>query len=209
MGAIAGDIIRSVYEHTIRSRPRTFSPPVSSLCPLHRRQRADGGHRRRLSSPGRSYRDTVREWGAAIRKRVMVGAFGNGCRPAIPDRTTAGERAAMRVGPVGWAFTSEEEVLAPGPPERRDHPRPSRGDQGRRPPPLAIYLARTRTLYAVVSTLKTSTALAIYLAWTRGIKRRSAPACRPISATSWSGRSTPSAPAMPSMCPAKAPFPKR
>ncbi len=73
----------------------------------------------------------------------------------------------MRVGPVGWAFTSEEEVLHQARLSAaitHDHPE---GIKGAQATALAIYLARTRTLYAVVSTLKTSTALAIYLAWTR------------------------------------------
>lgn len=117
---------------------------------------------------GRSYRDTVREWGRRYPQAGYGGAFAQWLSAGDPRPYHSwGNGAAMRVGPVGWAFTSEEEVLHQARLSAaitHDHPEGIKGVQATA---LAIYLARTRTLYAVVSTLKTSTALAIYLAWTR------------------------------------------
>ena len=150
MGAIAGDIIRSVYEHNPIKTKDFFPLPVSSLCPLHRRQRADGGHRRRyphrpflsgyrpgmgapLSASGLWW--SVREWLSAGDPRPYH-SWGNG--------------AAMRVGPVGWAFTSEEEVLHQARLSAaitHDHPE---GIKGAQATALAIYLARIRTDKATI-----------------------------------------------------------
>ena len=131
MGAIAGDIIRSVYEHNPIKTKDFFPLPVSSLCPLHRRQRADGGHRRRY--PHRPFLSRYRPgMGAPLSASGLwwsVRAMVVGRRsPTVPQ---LGKRGGDASRPGGLGLHLGGGGAAPGPPERRDHPRPSRGDQGR------------------------------------------------------------------------------
>ena len=131
MGAIAGDIIRSVYEHNPIKTKDFFPLPVSSLCPLHRRQRADGGHRRRY--PHRPFLSGYRPgMGAPLSASGLwwsVRAMVVGRRsPTVPQ---LGKRGGDASRPGGLGLHLGGGGAAPGPPERRDHPRPSRGDQGR------------------------------------------------------------------------------
>lgn len=149
MGAIAGDIIGSVYEHDpIKTKdffplfhPRAHFTDDSVLTVAI----ADA------ILTGRSYRDTVREWGRRYPQAGYGGAFAQWLSAGDPRPYHSwGNGAAMRVGPVGWAFTSEEEVLHQARLSAaitHDHPE---GIKGAQATALAIYLARTRTDKATI-----------------------------------------------------------
>jgi len=140
LGAIAGDIIGSVYEFNntktadfpLFSRYSDFTDDTvltvaTADCILNSGDYAEYYRKYYRSYPGRGYGGMFHKWG---RSDVMgpYNSFGNG--------------SAMRVSPVGFAFSSMEDVLAEA--ERsaavtHDHPE---GIKGARAAASAVYLAR-------------------------------------------------------------------
>ncbi|MGD9579573.1 MAG: ADP-ribosylglycohydrolase family protein [Syntrophorhabdus sp.] len=141
IGAIAGDIIGSVYEHdniTITdfhlfdSHCRFTDDTVLTIavadCLLH----------------GKDYADTYREYF----HRYPHAGYGSGFRhwaqgPAKGPYYSFGNGSAMRVSPVGWVFDNLEEVLAEAKRSAEvthNHPE---GIKGAQAVASAIFLART------------------------------------------------------------------
>lgn len=141
MGVIAGDMVGSVYEH---------HPIKTTDFPLF-------GPRSRFTDDsvltvavadailgGRSYRDAVLAWGRRYPDAGYGGAFIRWLRADEPiPYHSWGNGSAMRVGPVGWAFDDEDEVLRQAKLSAEithDHPE---GIKGAQATALAVYLART------------------------------------------------------------------
>ena len=140
IGAIAGDIIGSIYEHRpIKTKDfPLFSPgcrftddtvltvAVADAI-LSGRGYAEALHDFGHRYPRAGYGGSFRAWLAA-REPEPYGSWGNG--------------SAMRVGPVGWAFDSEAEVLehaSLSAAVTHDHPE---GIKGAQATALAVFLAR-------------------------------------------------------------------
>ncbi len=140
LGAIAGDIIGSVYErHPLKTTEFPLFQPASrftddtvlsvavALAILEKRE----------------YRETLREFG----RRYPHAGYGSGFKrwleaPAGAPVNSWGNGSAMRVSPVGFAFDDEETVLAEA---RRSaevsHNHPE-GIKGAQATALAVFLAR-------------------------------------------------------------------
>ncbi len=141
LGAIAGDIIGSLYEH--RPVKTKDFPFFASGCRftddtvltvavadaiLSGRGYDDALHDFGLRYPRAGYGGAFLEWLHA-RERAPYGSWGNG--------------SAMRVSPVGWAFDSEDDVLEHArlsAEVTHDHPE---GIKGAQAVALAVFLART------------------------------------------------------------------
>ena len=142
IGAIAGDIIGSVYE---------FRPIKTKDFPLF------GPHSDFTDDTvltvavadailnGRSYLESVRQIGARYPGAGYGGSFIGWLFADCPEPYNSwGNGSAMRVSPVGFAFTTEDEVLR----EARktadiSHNHPE-GIKGAQATALAVFLARTR-----------------------------------------------------------------
>ena len=109
LGAIAGDIIGSIYEHSnIKTKDfslfgdgcRFTDDTVCSVaiadCLLNDGDFGDYLSRYALRHPGRGYGSMFRHW-AKQWERKPYGSFGNG--------------SAMRVAPIGWFCSDEQETL--------------------------------------------------------------------------------------------------
>ncbi len=141
IGAIAGDIIGSVYEH----RPiKTKDFPL-----FHPRCRCTDDSVLTVAVAdailsGRSYRDALHEIGRRYPNAGYGGSFiGWLASPDPQPYNSWGNGAAMRVSPVGFAFPSAGEVLEQA---RRtaevSHNHPE-GVKGAQASALAVLLART------------------------------------------------------------------
>lgn len=141
LGAIAGDIVGSVYE---------ASPIKTKAFPLFRR-----GSRFTDDTvltvavadailSGRPYADAVREFGRRYPDAGYGGSFRRWLHiDGAGPYGSWGNGSAMRVSPVGLAFGSEEEVLEQARLSAaitHDHPEGMRGAQATA---LAVFLART------------------------------------------------------------------
>ena len=141
IGAIAGDIIGSVYEHTtIKTKdfplfhPQCYFTDDTVLTVaiadalLH----------------GTSYVDTVRRIGRRYPGAGYGGSFIQWLQSANAGPYNSwGNGSAMRVGPVGFAFSTEDEVLAQAKATAEithNHPE---GVKGAQATSLAVFLART------------------------------------------------------------------
>jgi ADP-ribosylglycohydrolase len=140
LGAIAGDIIGSVYEnlHTKRKDFRLFTPlsfftddTVLTVAV------ADS------ILSGRPYADSIRSY---ARRYPMRGYGGRFMRwmliPGAGPCNSFGNGSAMRVSPVAWAFDKEEEMLAQAELSAactHNHPE---GIKGAQAAALAVSLAR-------------------------------------------------------------------
>ncbi len=140
IGAIAGDLIGSVYEqHPIKTtdfplfQPRSRFTDDSVLTVAI----ADA------ILTGQPYRDAVRDWGRRYPRAGYGGTFFQWLFAADPQPYHSwGNGAAMRVSPVGWVFASEDEVLRQArltAEITHDHPE---GIKGAQATALAVYLAR-------------------------------------------------------------------
>jgi ADP-ribosylglycohydrolase len=141
LGAIAGDIIGSVYEH---------SPIKTKDFPLfgpHSRFTDDSVLTVAVADAilsGRTYQESIRTIGrryphAGYGASFSAWLFADEPRPYH----SWGNGAAMRVSPVGFAFASEAEVLAQARLSAEithDHPE---GIKGAQATALAVFLART------------------------------------------------------------------
>lgn len=141
IGAIAGDIIGSVYEHApIKTRDFPLFQPASrftddtvlTVAVAH------------AILSGRPYRDSVRRFAQRHPDAGYGGSFFRWLHTEDPRPYGSwGNGAAMRVSPVGYAFDSEDDVLREA---RRsaeithDHPE---GVKGAQAAALAVFLART------------------------------------------------------------------
>lgn len=140
IGAVAGDIVGSVYE----GRPiKTKDFPL-----FHPRSRFTDDTVLTLAVAeailtGRPYRDTVLELGRRYPHAGYGGAFREWLRALDPKPYNSwGNGSAMRVSAVGFAFETEEEVLreaAASAAISHDHPEGIRGAQATA---LAVWLAR-------------------------------------------------------------------
>ena len=141
LGAIAGDVIGSVYERfPVRSTdfplfPRRARFTDDTVLTIATAQ---------VILEGGEYREAYRSWG----RRYPAAGFGPGFKRWLnhdgPGTLgSMGNGSAMRVSPVGFAFDSEDEVLREA--ERsavvsHDHPE---GIKGAQAVALAVHLART------------------------------------------------------------------
>jgi ADP-ribosylglycohydrolase len=141
LGAIAGDIIGSVHEFGLTKTkdfplfgPRCdFTDDTVMTVAIAQAILTDGDYRRAALDfgrryPGRGYGGSFRQWLAAADPQPY-GSYGNG--------------AAMRASPVGFAFSSVDEVLreaARSAAFSHDHPE---GVKGAQAAALAVFLART------------------------------------------------------------------
>jgi len=140
LGAIAGDIIGSVHEYrgTKTTQFELFHPHCQFTddtvltvavadCLLHRKHYVSTFHEYYLRYPGAGYGRGFAEW-ASSRRTEPYNSWGNG--------------SAMRVGPVGWAFDTLDEVLAEAKRSAEvthNHPE---GIKGAQATAAAIFLAR-------------------------------------------------------------------
>ncbi len=148
IGAIAGDIIGSVYEH---------EPTKSKDFPLFRKwSRFTDDTVLTVAVAAailsdRDYRRTVREFGGKYPAAGYGASFAGWLRSENPQPYNSwGNGSAMRVSPVGFAFDSIEEVLAEA--ERsaaisHNHPE---GIKGAQATAVAIFLARTQADKALI-----------------------------------------------------------
>ncbi len=141
LGAIAGDVVGSPYEfEPIKTTEFPLFGPSSAFtddtvltCAVAEVLLGGGDYAAAFRRWGRRYPDV--SWGGRFRPWLSddragpYGSFGNG--------------SAMRVGPVGWARDTVEEVLAEAERSARpthDHPE---GIKGAQATALAVFLART------------------------------------------------------------------
>ena len=140
IGAVAGDIIGSVYEHhPLKSEQFPLFHPlarftddtVMSLAVAQAILR-NGDYGREMKSLGQAFPNAG--YGGNFRKWIF--------EPGIVPYNSWGNGSAMRVSPVGFAFTTEEEVLweAKASAEvSHNHPE---GIKGAQAVALAVFLAR-------------------------------------------------------------------
>jgi ADP-ribosylglycohydrolase len=141
IGAIAGDIIGSVYEHhRIKSKDFPLFGPGSTFTDdtVLTVAVADA------ILTCRPYLESIREFGQRYPHAGYGGSFRRWLRADDPRPYGSwGNGAAMRVSPVGWAYASEDEVLrqaAMTAAITHDHPE---GIKGAQATALAVYWART------------------------------------------------------------------
>ena len=141
LGAIAGDVIGSVYERfPVRSTEFPIFPRKARFTDDTVLTVATA----EAILKGGDYREAYRSWG----RRYPAAGYGPGFKRWLkqddpPALGSLGNGSAMRVSPVGLAFDSEEEVLREA--ERsavmsHDHPE---GIKGAQAVALAVYLACT------------------------------------------------------------------
>lgn len=142
IGALAGDIIGSVYEaHPIKTKEFPLFHPSCRFtddsvltAAVAQAILTDGDYRRWVWETGRRYPDAG-----------YGGAFMHWLLFSDPEPYSSwGNGAAMRVSPVGWAFDSVDTVLyeaARSAEISHNHPE---GIKGAQATALAVFLARTR-----------------------------------------------------------------
>ena len=148
IGAMAGDLIGSVYEHD-PIKTKDF-PLFQARCRFTDDSVLTAAVADALLT-GRSYRDAVRDWGRRYPRAGYGGTFFQWLFAADPQPYHSwGNGAAMRVSPVGWAFAAEAEVLRQARLSAaitHDHPE---GIKGAQATALAVYLARTGAAKATI-----------------------------------------------------------
>ncbi len=142
IGAIAGDIIGSIYEH--RPIKTKDFPLFDSRCTFTDDTVLTVAVAQAILD-GRSYLDAIVEYGRRYPYAGYGGSFIQWLRSANPiPYNSWGNGSAMRVSPVGFAFESREEVLreaARTAEISHNHPE---GIKGARAVALAVFLARMR-----------------------------------------------------------------
>lgn len=140
IGAIAGDIIGSTYEHR-PIKTKNF-PLFSPGCHFTDDTVLTVAIADAILS-GEPYRDAVRRWGRRYPRAGYGGFFYHWLHSEDPRPYQSwGNGAAMRVSPVGFAFAAKEEVLQQARMTAEithDHPEGIRGAQATA---LAVFLAR-------------------------------------------------------------------
>ena len=141
IGAIAGDIIGSVYEHR-QIKTKDFSL-FDSLCNFTDDTVLTVAVADAILS-GKPYIDSVRQFGRRYPYAGYGGSFIHWLHtPNAGPYNSWGNGSAMRVSPVGFAFTTEDEVLAQAKATAEithNHPE---GIKGAQATALAVFLART------------------------------------------------------------------
>lgn len=141
IGAIAGDIIGSAYEH--RPIKTKDFPLFAPDCRFTDDTVLTVAIADAIIS-GESYRDAVRRWGRRYPRAGYGGFFWRWLHSENPQPYQSwGNGSAMRVSPLGLAFSTEEEVLRQARMSAEithDHPEGIRGAQA---VALAVFLART------------------------------------------------------------------
>ncbi|MFZ7125481.1 MAG: ADP-ribosylglycohydrolase family protein [Desulfobacterales bacterium] len=148
LGAIAGDIIGSVYEaHPIKTKTFQLFPPN---CRFTDDSVLTIAVAQAILTDG-DYLRWVREIGRRYPHAGYGGTFVGWLLSSDPQPYNSwGNGSAMRVSPVGWAFDSVDEVLREA--ERsaeisHNHPE---GIKGAQAAALAVFLARTTRDKAVI-----------------------------------------------------------
>jgi ADP-ribosylglycohydrolase len=141
LGAIAGDIIGSVYE----ARPiKTTEFPLFQSSSRFTDDTVLTVAIAGAILEGRDYASALRTWGRTYPNAGYGAAFYAWlCEPESGPYNSWGNGAAMRVSPVGWAFASLEEVLREAQRTARvthNHPEGLKGAQATA---SAVFLART------------------------------------------------------------------
>ncbi len=140
IGAIAGDIIGSVYEHR-QIKTKDF-PLFDPRCDFTDDTVLTVAVADAILS-GKPYVDSVRQIG---RKYSGAGYGGSFIRwlhsPNAGPYNSWGNGSAMRVSPVGFAFTTEDEVLAQAKATAEITHNHSEGVKGAQATALAVFLAR-------------------------------------------------------------------
>lgn len=141
IGAIAGDIIGSVYEHRpIKSKD---FPLFDSRCRFTDDTVLTVAVADAILS-GRPYLESVREMGRRYPHAGYGGTFIQWLYSEDPRPYNSwGNGSAMRVSPVGFAFSSEEEVLAHAKSTAEISHNHPEGIKGAQAAALAVFLART------------------------------------------------------------------
>ncbi len=141
IGAIAGDIIGSVYE---------ANPIKTKDFPLfHPRCRFTDDTVLTVAVAevilnGRSYKQAVHEIGRRYPRAGYGGTFINWLYEDDPQPYNSwGNGSAMRVSPVGWAFATEYEVLSEARKSAEISHNHPEGIKGAQAAALAVFLART------------------------------------------------------------------
>ena len=140
LGAIAGDIIGSVYEYDApKSTEFELFTPGSQITD-------DSVLTLAVTDAivnGRSYRDCIHEYALAYPHSGYGGMFRSWMHAENPQPYNSfGNGSAMRVSPVGWAFNTVEDVLREAEASAavtHNHPE---GIKGAQAVALAIYRAR-------------------------------------------------------------------
>ena len=150
ISAIAGDIVGSVYEHhPIKTKDFPLFQPGSRFTDDSVLTVAVAN----AILTGCPYRDAVLKWGQRYPDAGYGGTFIRWLQADDPAPYHSwGNGSAMRVGPVGWAFDTEDEVLRQAQMTAEithDHPE---GIKGAQATALAVYLARTGADKAVIRT---------------------------------------------------------
>ena len=140
IGAIAGDIIGSVYEHRpIKTKEFPFFAPGSRFTDDSVLTVAVAD----AILSGRGYAEALHDFGHRYPRAGYGGAFMEWLHSREPRPYGSwGNGAAMRVSPVGWAFDSEDEVLLHArltAEVTHDHPE---GIKGAQATALTVFLAR-------------------------------------------------------------------
>ena len=145
LGAIAGDVIGSVYEfapvktldfHPLIAAAAEYTDDTVLTCAVAEALLTDGDFAAAIRAFARRHPDPMGDYG----QRFKRWAFGGGT-PGPYD--SWGNGSAMRVSPVGWAFATEAETLAAAEASAavtHNHPR---GVAGARAVALGVFLART------------------------------------------------------------------
>lgn len=141
IGAIAGDIIGSVYEHNpIKTKAFPLFHPRCSFTDdtVLTVAIADA------ILTGRPYLEAVREIGRRYPNAGYGGSFIGWLYSDDPRPYNSwGNGSAMRVSPVGFAFTSEDEVLRQAKATAEISHNHPEGIKGAQATALAVFLART------------------------------------------------------------------
>jgi len=141
IGAIAGDIIGSVYEHhPIKTKDFPLFHPLSTFTDdtVLTIAVADA------ILKSRSYRDSIREIGKRYPGAGYGGSFSHWLHSDDPlPYNSWGNGSAMRVSPVGFAFASEFAVLEEAKKSAEITHNHTEGIKGAQATALAVFLARS------------------------------------------------------------------
>jgi len=141
LGAIAGDIIGSPYEHTAH---KSVEFPLFSA----RSQFTDDSVLTIAIADAilnkKTYQSAILEWAPRYPHAGYGGYFRSWMVASDPQPYNSfGNGSAMRVSPVGWAFDSVEDVLRQAEASAAPTHNHPEGIKGAQATALAVYLART------------------------------------------------------------------
>lgn len=141
LGAIAGDVVGSVYEFAGRKEHDFPLFSASSKCT------DDSVLTIAVAEAiltGRDYGDCIRQFALRYPHSGFGGFFGRWMYSANPQPYGSyGNGSAMRVSAVGWAFDSVEEVLRQAEASAAVTHNHAEGIKGAQATALAVYMART------------------------------------------------------------------